>query len=165
MKATEERESLGKLVGSLAVVRDAIARMKEAVKVLEEELAQTPAAKRLAACRVELTNRKAEEDILTGAVKLTALRATLVDGKPHPAVTLKNFTVLVYNEEQAFDYCVAHLPGALKLQKSPFEKVAKVAKLPFVRITSEQRASIDSNLTAYIVPQEPEDQGIEEEAE
>ncbi|HUW15231.1 MAG TPA: hypothetical protein VM537_36290 [Anaerolineae bacterium] len=155
MKATEERESLGKLVGSLAIVRDATARMTLVIKDMERVAAETPEAKRLAACKAQLKDRKAEEDILTAAIRLIALKATLVDGKPHPAITLKNFTVLQYTDSEAFDYCVEHLPGALKLQKSPFEKVAKVAKLPFVRITSEQRASIDSNLSAYL-PEEDE---------
>jgi hypothetical protein len=69
---------------------------------------------------------------------------------PHPAVTIKQFTVLVYTADDALEYAREHLPQALKLDKHVFERVAKAAQPPFVLFTKEPRATIARDLSEYV---------------
>ena len=72
------------------------------------------------------------------------------DKKPHPAVQIKTYTVLEYDEGDALDYCREHLPNALKLDKRAFEKVAKVAEPEFVAVKDEDRATIARDLSEWL---------------
>jgi hypothetical protein len=72
------------------------------------------------------------------------------DKKPHPAVPIKMYTVLEYEEANALDYAREHLPKALKLVKRTFEKAAKVLELDFVTVTQEPRATIARDLSEYL---------------
>jgi hypothetical protein len=69
--------------------------------------------------------------------------------RPHSAVQIKEYTILGYDPDQAFAYCVEHLTTALKMDKRKFEKVARAAELDFVTISTEPRASIARDLSAY----------------
>jgi len=75
------------------------------------------------------------------------------DRAPHPAIKIKDFTVLDYEDADAFDYAREHLPKALKLDERTFEKAAKILELDFVVIRQEPRATIARDLSGYL----PED--------
>jgi len=72
------------------------------------------------------------------------------DKHPHDAVTVKVYTRLDYDPEQAFRYCVDHLTTALKMDTRKFETVAKAAELDFVDFVDEPRATISRDLSAYL---------------
>lgn len=97
---------------------------------------------------------------VTERLKEEELRALAVDGfdgqnkKPHAAVTLGKYVVLDYDPGAAKRYAVEHLPDALKLDKSAFEKAAKVIPLDFVTARAEVRAKIAADLSGYL-PDEP----------
>ncbi|MFN3077717.1 MAG: hypothetical protein ABT940_12735 [Alphaproteobacteria bacterium] len=70
--------------------------------------------------------------------------------QPHPAVTVKLFDVLSYENGRALAYCINHLPTALKLDKAAFERAAKAIPMGFVTVTKEPRAQIAGDLSAYL---------------
>jgi hypothetical protein len=76
------------------------------------------------------------------------------DKKPHPAVTVKMYTILEYDPAVALDYCTKHLPKALRLDRRAFEKVAKVLEPDFVTFCVEPRATILSKLEEYETKEE-----------
>ena len=66
-------------------------------------------------------------------------------------VQIKIFTLLVYNESAAINYCLEHNhANLLKLNKTGFEKVAKELQPDFVTIKEEPRAQIATNLNKYL---------------
>ena len=85
----------------------------------------------------------------------TALRSETIEqyhftgAKKYPGVEIKLTTRLTYPEQDARDYCREHLPNALKLDRTSFEKVAKVLPLDFVTITQEPKAYIAGDLSAF----------------
>lgn len=89
-------------------------------------------------------------DSLEQSIKDAAL---LDDSKhPHPAVTVKDFTVLEYEEVEAVDYCRFHAPVALdvKLNKAVFKKIVEASKPDFVTVKIEKRAQIASDLSKFV---------------
>jgi len=70
--------------------------------------------------------------------------------KVHPAVTVKMYTTLAYDPADALEYAREHLHNALKLNKSAFEKVAKVADLDFVTIGQKPGATVAKDLSKYL---------------
>jgi hypothetical protein len=68
---------------------------------------------------------------------------------PHPAVEIKTATRLVYEDSWALDHCREHYPKALKLDKAAFERYAKVAEPTFVKVETERRAHIATDLSQW----------------
>lgn len=139
-------------VSELALAREIEAKCKADVADIQAELEAS------ALWRV-LTERKAD---LKAAQSTTSAQADYVrklgvaaygetgDKRVHPAVTVKVYTTLAYDPTDALDYARKHLPGALKLDKRAFEKVAKVAGLDFVEVDQEPRVTIARDLSQYI---------------
>ena len=149
-----EQDTISELAASvneLANARATTYRIKNKIDMAEAALAATQAGKDLEALRMAAKLATVVETRAEKHARATAESAYKVTGdkKPHPAITLKEYTVLDYNEAVAFDYAIRHLPGALKFNKTPFEKVAKVAALDFVTIATEMRPTIASDLSEY----------------
>ena len=149
-----EQEVIVELAASvkeLANARAATYRLKNRIDMAEAALAATQAGKDLEALRMAAKLASVVETRLAEQAKAAAESAYIATGdkKPHPAITLKSYTVLDYDETAAFDYAIQHLPGALKFSKAPFEKVAKVAALDFVTISTEMRPTIAKDLSEY----------------
>lgn len=70
--------------------------------------------------------------------------------KPHPAVQVKVYTTLTYDDGDAIEYCTEHHRAALRLDRREFEKVVKVLKPGCVTIGSELRPTVASNLSKYL---------------
>jgi hypothetical protein len=104
--------------------------------------------------RIDALLNTAGTDVLDAdeALRAAALRTYegAQDKHPHPAVTVKLFTALEYETEEALGYCREHLPKALKLDKRAFEKVARVVEPTFVTFIVEPRAQIDRDLSGYV---------------
>ena len=86
-----------------------------------------------------------------------ALRAAAVaeyeatqDKRPHPAVTVKVYTTLSYEEADASAYCREYLWKALKLDRREFEKAARVLEPEFVTFEVEPKATVATDLSAYV---------------
>ena len=91
--------------------------------------------------------------LLEAQAKEEALLQYNQDGnkEPHPAVKIKTFTVLDYDDQQAVAWCHMNFKPALKLDTKLFEALKKSNALPdFVDIKEEPRAQIASNLSAYL---------------
>lgn len=143
-------------------MKDAIARLARLRHCIAEEenmLAGAEAALRTTAQWAAVDHRrgqlqsmradqaKAEAEIRRQA--LTAYRET-GDKAPHPAIKIKDFTVLDYNDGEALDYARVYIPRAVKLVKRKFEQAAKVLEPDFVTITKEPRATIARDLSEYL---------------
>ena len=75
---------------------------------------------------------------------------TTGDKRAHEVVTVKVYDVLEYDPTVALNYCREHLPNALKLDARAFEKAAKAIPLAFVEIVETPKATIASDLSAYL---------------
>ena len=108
----------------------------------------------LAEAKIKVKVEQDQEKVLADQLRLDALemfeRGDGGKSEIHPAIQIKEYTVLEYDEKSALDYCRQHLPKALKLVKKPFEAVAKVAELDFVTIRKEPRATIKRDLSEYV---------------
>ena len=142
------------LIEQLARDRAVEAEYEQEIADLEALLAKTTAGKRLANIkRILLRAAKADVESTTRAVHKAALakyRDTIGGKHPHPAVTIKLYTVLEYAPDQALEYARQHLPQAVKLDKCVFERFAKVVTPGFVTKAKEPRATIARDLSAYV---------------
>ena len=138
-------------VKELANARRDTAQAKVLISIIEDRIAATDEGKALQTIRDRLGELAALETEAEKATRDAAIVAydSTAEKKPHPAITIKSYTVLDYDDAVAFDYAIQHLPGALKFNKTPFEKVAKVAALDFVTISTEMRPTIASDLSEY----------------
>jgi len=139
---------LDKRVEALTVVRRAIAEQQRVVDEALETLQALPEYRALETAGARLRELRANEDAIQEEVRELALREYQKTGnkRPHSAVQIKVFTVLAYDNDKALDYCRQHLPGALKLDKRAFEKVAKAANLEFISVTKVPKATISRGL-------------------
>ena len=101
----------------------------------------------------------AEADVANAEtdVKKLAVAAYEATGnkKSHPAVPVAIYTILDYNMLEALEYCQERLPGAVKwskpvLDKSAFEKAARILMPKFVTVTEEPCARIARDLSEFI---------------
>ena len=72
---------------------------------------------------------------------------------PHPAITVKVFIEPYYKEEDAHAWCMDHLPKALKLDSTFFnrhaEAVRNTAPLEFVQFVPKLSVQIKSDLAEF----------------
>ena len=155
--------SFESVVADLDYMVRELQRERKQVSSVKRELAQIETRihqqfPELAEARIRLKIAQAEADQLDGQLRLDALeqweRGDGGKNEIHPAIKIKEYTVLDYEQDAAIDYCREHLPNALKLDKRPFEAVAKVAELDFVTISKEARATIATDLLKYLDGQE-----------
>ena len=98
---------------------------------------------------------QAEIERLTPIIQARALSEWVATGaKKMDGVTVKSFTILTYDPVAALDWSRANLPEALTLDRTFFEThakgVAATKPVPVVSISTETRAQIASNLSAFL---------------
>jgi len=152
--------TMDNLVHNLAIARSTTANLKAELAQVNAEAAamvKERFGERIKQLTDWLSRAQADLEANEQAVRETALEAYLETGNkhPHPAITIKVFTKLDYDEEQAVTYCVEHLPKALKVDKRKFEAVAKAAELDFVQITDDPKATVATDLSEYEGVREP----------
>lgn len=137
---------MSEIISKLAEIRrrrELVEKIRDAAleKLKEIELYQ----QYLEACEI-VKQIKAEEDRETDMVR--DYFVSQYDGenkKPYPAVTIGIYTTI--------NHCIEHnLPTLLNLNKSEFEKAAKVGIFNFVILGKETRAKIATDLSEYIEP-------------
>lgn len=151
--------NLDELIHDLARNRQIEAEYRAEVEALEEELAQTPQARRLQEIRSRYLPTAAEDvSIAEEAVRKAALERfdRTGDRKVHAEVQIKEYTRLEYDEAAALDYARQHLVQAVKLDRSTFEKVARAAPMDFVTVRKEPKAFITRDLSRWLDWQAPE---------
>jgi len=144
--------TIDKEVSRLAFCRAREEQCQKLVGIIEADIAASKPGQELAGAKEALAAAKENTLAADQGVRTSALQvyAETQDKKPHPAVPIKIYTVLQYEQQDAIEYAREHLPTALKLNTSTFEKVAKVVPLDFVTISEEPRATIARDLTAYM---------------
>jgi len=143
---------IDKLISDLAEKREMIVFQQGELEHLENHLSRI-FGKRLEILRQFVKRAKEDAAQVEAQLKdavLDLYKDGKIEKKPHAAVQVKQWTVLSYDPQEAFDHCLAHLPGALSMKKVAFEKVAKVAELDFVEIGKEDRVSIKTDLSAWL---------------
>ncbi len=102
----------------------------------------------------ELFDKAADAGQLTAEAEVKLRNLTLQayaetgDKAPAVGVSVKLFTVLNYDSDEAKEWAVEH-QVALKLDTTTFEKIAKVDKPSFVTMSEEPRAQIARNLEVH----------------
>jgi len=136
----------------LAYLRHNMAEQKNMLAGAEAALRSTVQWAEVEHRRERLRATEMEEQGIETEVRNLALAAygKTGDKAPHPAVKVKMYTVLDYEDADAFDYAREHLPQALTLNKKVFETAAKSIKLDFVVIQQEPRATIARDLSGYL---------------
>jgi len=147
------------------MMKDAIARLAYTRKVEAENRAEVAAAQAeletsgawiyleqqrgyLGTARADVADAEAE-----ARKQAMIVFAETGSKEPHPAVKIKMYAILEYNDKDAIDYAREHLPEALKLDKRTFKKAAQAIAMDFVAILQEPRATIARDLSGYL----PED--------
>jgi uncharacterized membrane protein YheB (UPF0754 family) len=147
-----DEDELNELVREVAKQRQTAQMYKRLVDEMQELLEKTPAWKDLQQLQGKAKTQQAElndwEERLDKAA-LDQFRET-VEKHPHPAVQIKMHTRLDYSREHAKEYCIQHLPNALKLDTTVFEKAARVLGLDWVSEGLFPRAYVDRDLSAYL---------------
>jgi hypothetical protein len=90
-----------------------------------------------------------EQDAVVRAEAMRVYELT-ANKTPHPAIVVKEFSVLSYDVDKALDYAREHLPACVKLDTKAFEKVAKALPLDFVTESKEPRVTIATNLEGKV---------------
>jgi len=104
---------------------------------------------------------EADKDVvfLDRMVREQALEAFNADGsrRPHPAVTVKEFTVVTIPDEmKAREWSFTNFRPALKLDAKVFEKAVKDGTVPaeLATVATEARAQIATDLSKYLAEEE-----------
>lgn len=145
-------DNLNHWVHIAAAYRQELAEAKAHQAQLETDLANTAEWARLDQHRTYTANVKQNLEQAETALRDAGWQAyqDTGDKAPHPAIKIKLFTVLKYDLGRAKDYCIAHLPNALKLDARTFEKAAPALGLDWVEEAKEPRAEIAGDLSAYL---------------
>ena len=142
---------MDKLVRRLAYARKAEAEYNQQMAEIKAEI-EAKYGERLSEVRRLLDTATEGVANTEVAVRAAAIQrySAIAQKQVHPAVAIKEFTVLAYEDGDALAYCQSHLPQALKLDKKVFEKAASAINLDFVHVRKEPRATIAKDLTAYL---------------
>ena len=139
-------------VTRLAYLRHDIAEQENILAGAEAALRSTAQWAEVERRRKRLQARKVEEKEAGAEARKQALvvYAETANKAPHPAIKVKMYTVLGYDDGEALDYARVYIPRAVKLDKRKFEQAAKVLEPDFVTITQEPRATIARDLSKYL---------------
>ena len=140
---------LHEAVVCLANWRAEAKRLQSAQQELLRAVMESTEWKRLGEEFVHAHEMEGETEATVRELAVQQFEATH-DKKVHDAVTVKVFPELEYDPLAALEYCRAHLQQALKLDTKIFEKIAKVATLDFVEIVETPKATIATDLSAYL---------------
>jgi len=144
-------------IKALAQARLEVTIAESHVRNIEKEIDELY-GERLSRYRDALRAAKKDEKEAYGEVSSISIDKYLEtrQKRPHAAVGVGEYTVLDYSDAQAIDWLIEkQFPGALKLNKRAFEKIAKAARPEFVSFIIELRARVDTNLEKYLAEEQP----------
>lgn len=144
---------LSNLIRRLAEARQTQARCKARQQEMLKELEQSIDWRTLQAFIDDASAQILEYD---ASIRELAVELHEESGSktPHPAVKVQMTANLEYPEPAARQWCFQHLPNALYLNKTLFERHAKAildtAPIEFVFLAHIPRATIAQDLTPYL---------------
>lgn len=139
-------------VVELAIAREKEAKAKSLLAAVNEAIAKQY-GNSLAHLSTLAKEAKEAIDRIEGDLRQDATDGWHLSGEknPHPAISVKEFMVLEYDEGEAIDWCMSsNMKNALKLDKRKFEALAKAAEPEFVTFSVEPRAQIKTDLSEWL---------------
>jgi hypothetical protein len=118
---------------------------------LLEKLANNPDYVALMAVKdaiIAVSKSVAAQEEAFRTISLAHAKAT--GERDNAAYTVKNYTVFSYEDDKARDWCIKNLLAAVSFDRKSFEKFVKGKNLEFVEETKEERATISSDLGAFL---------------
>lgn len=149
------KKDLNYLVPELAKARALQTQHEADLKKVQAEvdaLVQEKYGNILASIQALVDSAKADVEELDAQVRIRAVADFEASGdkRPHPAVSVGEYTVLDYDLEVALQWGI-QFGACVKLDKREFEKAAKaLGNLEFVKINTEPCARINADLEAYL---------------
>jgi hypothetical protein len=139
----------------LAQARASEEGTRRLVAALDAALASTPEGIALSMVREERSQKQAAIKAAESTVRELALAEHALSGDARPAegVTVKLFSKVVYQQDEAEKWCFGHAARYLVLDSKAFEKAAPVLKdlgAP-VEFAKEARAQIATDLGVWLV--------------
>lgn len=140
-------------IKAIATDRFVVQQLRTGIKVAEEELQQTEEYKVVQELRQRLIGRQEALGDRETTLRAYAVQAYEQDHPLPEPLKIRIYTILEYDEGDAFDYCLDAMRGALKLDKRKFEKAVKALNedIPgVVTILKQARATIATDLSEYV---------------
>ena len=141
------------LVKRLAKTRQDLELAALCRDALYDEATTTPQWHAYEEQRTEVEQLKLEVQAADAELREGALAEHQVTGAKHlfGGVQVKMFTVISYDPDKAKSYCINHgLQAALKLDAKVFERAVPALGLDWVTVEQEPRATIPTDLSAYV---------------
>ena len=147
------------LVKRLAKARQDLELATLCRDALYDEATTTPQWHAYEEQRTEVDQLPLEVQAVDVELREAALAEHMHTGSKHlyGGVQIKMFTVMTYDPDKAKSYCINHgLQAALKLDAKVFERAVPALGLDWVTVEQEPRATIPTDLSAYVPAPEPE---------
>lgn len=140
------------LIRDLAIARENKARVKDAMKAMQDELTSSPEYKSLISLLSETVQTEIECFTIVKEAAMTEYEKT-GEKHPHEAITIKEYSrneILDY--EKAREWCFTNLRPALSLDEKAFIDMAKKGRIPedLIKSYSEFLATVSQDLTKYL---------------
>lgn len=151
-KKTENPQSMDELIEQLAYLRLVQKNIKDQLDEIKKRLASDPD---LLLFQCFLSDANAQMDELDTQIRKLAIESfgESANKHPHPAIEIKEVSNLVYDDQLAIMWCMHHLPNALQLNRTLFEKHARsisdTSPIKFVSIKQAPKAFINTDLSAF----------------
>lgn len=140
------------LVRKLAQARQMTEIAEDSARWTEKEISETDLGRKLAEEKEIVRLAKQDETAARAALDQAVLDAFNGNKHPHPAITVKEVTKLVYCFKTAREWADTNLRSALVLDVKRFEKAILATEAPeFVTIHKEQQVTVASDLSPYVI--------------
>ena len=147
------QDDLAESIFKLATLRSKEAAAKEQLNLLRAKLQESPSWMNWAEILESSQNEIQEVEPHIRELAETNFAAT-ENKSPHPAVKIREKTVIEYDPPLALAWCRRHLPEAIVLDAKLFEKharaVEQTAHIQFVKIRKEPQATIATDLSRHL---------------
>ena len=150
----------------IAQQRNKITEIQDAILVSDDILRQYPVYQQLLEMKEQVTQSKKQLKVSETSIRedATAYVKQTGDMSLPKGLKVQQRVHLDYEEAIALDWLYKHMPHLVTINAKEFEKVAKTGTFDFVDITKEPTIAISSDLSEYLLldDPEPEENGTEE---
>jgi len=151
----EIKQSIKSQLRNLAYIRLQLERRKDDLDNAQAKLDATPEYAEVQELLAGINALKQQEENLKAYISADGLRLSELsnyeDRKPISGVQVKEFsTVEILDENKAKKWAGENAPDVLSISASKFNKVAKVLTLDFVKLGTEYKAQVASDLSEYL---------------
>jgi hypothetical protein len=136
-----------------------LAQARQMVEIAETEtdwtkkmIAESELGVKLAEEQEILRLAKADEAAARAELSQAVLDAYDGDKRPHPAITVKDYTRYSYDPKQARTWAMEHMHTCVVLDTRKFEQGIAATDIPdFVTVETEHRVTVASDLSPYVI--------------